>query len=1521
MTPQELYELAISYYNGAETTPQDYIEAFKLFQMAADQGDDWAQFRLGLMHSKGLGTPQNHTRAFYWFQLAAKQDCPPAQYYLGSAYYFGDGVEQNYDEAIKWYKAAAEEGYAPAQYSLGVMYAEGISGPCDITEAIRWYIASAEQGHVLAQDNLARLYYSGEHVVQNYIEAAKWFQLAAEAGFAKAQYQLGEMYVNGKGLRQNYKEAAKWFKSAAEQGHMMAQYNLGVSCFYGNGVEQNYEEAIKWYKAAAEQGYASALSNLGVMYDSGKGVPQDSAEAFRYYKLAAEHGDDMALFNIGTHYDTGDGVEQDYEKALRYYELAAEQGNEWAQYNLATMYENGDGVVQNYEEAMRMYKLAADQGNSHAQYNIGTLYSMGKGVTQDYTEAAHWYHLASEKGNPQAQFELGVMYSCGKGVEQNSINAYKWYKMATKNGHPRSSHALARTYSGKSRISANVDINENEHIRGLYNCGDVLSLLQLAQIHLRGISLPANPYEAVRIWKKVYQKGYKIANYNLGLAYIYGLGVDKDEVRGLKYLKEVQSYDEDAYGILNMYDQNEITNRQIPFRILPLYTEPNSLLRAELNFVLHKNLHDAVRIYEDNPSAESSIKLAKYYQSESRHNKCENHFIKALNEGHPYALYLSSIHDSTTPYKQYNMNFPYFLEDLIDKCFPMRTEKTLWSILYSLIAVIRGDSQIIAPNEHTPTWERYLYDLAVPEITDSIIEFMRLCAFRKKDELSSELLEYIWSEIERDNEETIISPQRDFIIKLSDALNDSTTILMDSETPLKYLKYLSIQKRYFIRVKSVREYILSHMIKEICGFTNVVLLFDQEQIDSNIDTLVLFSEICNQKSIIKTRYQSNLSQIRNIEHILDKRDTLKRAVIWVNREFCSSHITELYFERKKLFEIECIEKVIEFNKNSFRDVDGATFLLVLRFDEPCKQIEFVKNDSSIIVSYDQICSCDYILNHDIYTAPKDVPTDYKIVSLKDLMIVRSSVDANKEAYKCLTNKDFSRSILSLISNIDRYSYKQDAEDDNVLLDLGVYKGPHIFISYNKGVCLNLQKSNEACFPGDDVFALQLKENSPVTLEYLSYILFSKEMQNYVEEISDNGGRFMPRDILYKKVAIEQDKNIQLQIVEDAIVKERQRTGSGLEYNISMMSKEYEVENALSVSGGIRILANEIEYSDFYEDYILDTKRDLVDGIVVDYHSEEYYNIIEDFSDIRRRNIHVYVIADGHDIEIRGRKKEDYFLIGHRVFNITDKSEIIRLVEKIRDDLDSSNAPQAKIRNKYKAVFEAADALDKKYPEIGVSKAVLRYIQTGCNIDDVDNVSGPCGSFRNVCHKLLQVFISKRLVPDINPGAIPSLLETGSFYDKKETKKTYVIYKRFMNNYLCKALEYFCKVTNEGVHGSQDSSRLGTAALNILMEFIVWFYENDILNNNLDLLPGHSNWKDITDQFQSHKEKVYTVKSKQIGEKKYFYANNIHISEDKPIKPGMKIKINSYNIEKMGDNEREKIDDEYMVFYASKYDIL
>ena len=94
---------------------KDYVTAVKLFRVAADQGDSFAQFNLGLM------------------------------------YYEGQGVTQDYKEAVKWLRLSADQGYASAQYYLGVMYANGQGVTQDDIKAHMWLNISAMAGNEKAK--------------------------------------------------------------------------------------------------------------------------------------------------------------------------------------------------------------------------------------------------------------------------------------------------------------------------------------------------------------------------------------------------------------------------------------------------------------------------------------------------------------------------------------------------------------------------------------------------------------------------------------------------------------------------------------------------------------------------------------------------------------------------------------------------------------------------------------------------------------------------------------------------------------------------------------------------------------------------------------------------------------------------------------------------------------------------------------------------------------------------------------------------------------------------------------------------------------------------------------------------------------------------------------------------------------------------------------------------------------------------------------------------------------------------
>lgn len=92
------------------------MAAYSFFKGYAcqEKSDATAQFKLGIMYHNGDVVTQDYEEAVKWYQKAAEQGIADAQCNLGSMYRDGDGVAQDYAEAFKWFQMAAEQGDATA---------------------------------------------------------------------------------------------------------------------------------------------------------------------------------------------------------------------------------------------------------------------------------------------------------------------------------------------------------------------------------------------------------------------------------------------------------------------------------------------------------------------------------------------------------------------------------------------------------------------------------------------------------------------------------------------------------------------------------------------------------------------------------------------------------------------------------------------------------------------------------------------------------------------------------------------------------------------------------------------------------------------------------------------------------------------------------------------------------------------------------------------------------------------------------------------------------------------------------------------------------------------------------------------------------------------------------------------------------------------------------------------------------------------------------------------------------------
>ena len=361
------------------------VGQFKLKQVLQDAnaGDISACAYLGKMYYEGTGVAQNYNEAFKWYQKAADNGVTGAYTWLGVMYYNGQGVAQNYEKAFLWTKKAAENGAADAYVGLGVMYCKGQGVAQNYGEAFQWFQKAVDNGDPVAYGWLVSMYYNGQGVSQNYGEAFKWTKKAAEKGIAAAYAGLGGMYYKGQGVAQNYNEAFKWYQKAADNGDADAYVGLGVMYCNGQGVAQNYNEAFKWYQKAADNGVAGAFAYLGEMYYAGDGVAQNYNEAFKWFQKAADNGITTGIYYfLADMFYTGKAGITDYSQAKKYAELAIKNDtlDIVGHRILAKLYMYGYAVEKNIDKAEALIEqaLAHCKKDGSSDYPCNTMDAKGE---------------------------------------------------------------------------------------------------------------------------------------------------------------------------------------------------------------------------------------------------------------------------------------------------------------------------------------------------------------------------------------------------------------------------------------------------------------------------------------------------------------------------------------------------------------------------------------------------------------------------------------------------------------------------------------------------------------------------------------------------------------------------------------------------------------------------------------------------------------------------------------------------------------------------------------------------------------------------------------------------------------------------------------------------------------------------------------------------------------------------------------------------------------------------------------
>ena len=421
------YRLARRCLFGGKDQPQDFAQAFTLFQREAQKGNALAMHDLGRMLADGLGREIDMQSAHVWYSRALatfraverQKENRYAEYRIGKLYAAGLGCEQDYGEAAQWFRLSADKGYKYAQYSLAGLFRRGQGVVQDDVRALELYTASAQQDFPYAAYELGKMYRDGIGCEKDAEASEQWYRQAF-AGFLeleqqshddKLQYRIGWMLLNSVGTGKDEAAAKEWFERASKLGNPHAQYQLARMILNNlSSTPEQTAQALEWLTKAAEAGQDCAQYMLGKIYRDGHGTEKDIQKAVELFTVAAEQKNSFAAFALGKLYLAGDvALPKNSAAALKWLTSAAELGNQSAQYRLGKLLLQGEDVPKDIETAVHWLTAAADQGNQYAQYALGKLYLLGKEVQKDRASAIKWFQLAADQGNEYAQYFLEHM--------------------------------------------------------------------------------------------------------------------------------------------------------------------------------------------------------------------------------------------------------------------------------------------------------------------------------------------------------------------------------------------------------------------------------------------------------------------------------------------------------------------------------------------------------------------------------------------------------------------------------------------------------------------------------------------------------------------------------------------------------------------------------------------------------------------------------------------------------------------------------------------------------------------------------------------------------------------------------------------------------------------------------------------------------------------------------------------------------------------------------------------------------
>lgn len=324
----------------------------------------------------------------------------------------------------------------------------------------------------------------------------------------------------------------------------------------------------------------------------------------------------------------------DYSSALKYFRPLAISGDAKAQFYLGLMYANGKGVIKSVNQAREWIKRASDQGYGLATSELSNLKDSSSLVTwkikKNYTNSYHPNLTPSIiEQNNNAPFIEKIKFT-RKPIDWKEESAILYEKETV-------DETCNKTKNNEKKvvwITCKNSLNSTfSNLLKLAKKKDYIAQFHLGMMYLYSDNIERDDKEGASWLKNSAENLYVPAIVNLANLYFLGVGVEKSEKVGITLLlKAANKGNNDAqYTIAEHFlnPKSELYNIDEGIKWLNVAAEqghsPSLTKLADLSLVglgrVAKDYERAIRLYKqaiDNSYLEAYYKLACFYLKENR---------------------------------------------------------------------------------------------------------------------------------------------------------------------------------------------------------------------------------------------------------------------------------------------------------------------------------------------------------------------------------------------------------------------------------------------------------------------------------------------------------------------------------------------------------------------------------------------------------------------------------------------------------------------------------------------------------------------------------------------------------------------------------------------------------------------------------------------------------------------------------------------------------------------------------------